>query len=78
MRCLPLGSKKTELTDGDFFWYNVTTGAESSFNYQPSSSRYGCLAWRDKFGRLHRDNNLPAILYRSGTKRYWQNGQPSG
>ena len=35
---------------------------------------YGTKYWRNKKGNLHRDGDLPAVIYADGTKSYYKNG----
>lgn len=34
------------------------------------------LVWKNKDGLIHRDNDLPAIMYSDGTKEWFKNGVP--
>lgn len=35
---------------------------------------YGNIEWRKKNGKLHRDNDLPAVEKKDGTKKWFKNG----
>ena len=36
-------------------------------------TRFGTKLWRNKFHQFHRDNDLPAWVYKSGDQYWWQN-----
>ena len=35
----------------------------------------GTEFWKNKEGQLHRDGDLPAVIYANGAKYWWKNGQ---
>jgi len=41
----------------------------------PIIDEYGTLRWYNKDGQLHRDNDLPAVIYLDGYKEWWINGE---
>lgn len=38
------------------------------------SKEFGFVAWYNKYGDLHRGNDLPAIIYQNGRKEWHYNG----
>jgi outer membrane lipoprotein-sorting protein len=38
-------------------------------------NKYGTERWYNKDHRLHRDNDLPAVIYSDGGKEWFQNGE---
>ena len=59
--------------------------ADDTFNALkelPPTLEDGCWTWRDKDGKFHRDNDLPARIYvtnghddNDGSKEWWRHGQ---
>jgi len=43
-------------------------------NINPHIDDAGNKFWRNEAGKLHRDNNLPAIEQANGTNSWWING----
>ena len=41
---------------------------------EPTIDQYGNKEWRNEYGLLHRDEDLPAIEFANGTKEWYQNG----
>jgi len=41
----------------------------------PIIDQFGNQRWRNKDGRLHRENELPAVINKDGTHRWYKNGQ---
>lgn len=41
----------------------------------PAEILSGNKAWRDSEGRIHRDGDLPAIIYANGRKEWYQKGK---
>ena len=39
------------------------------------TDKYGNKKWYNKKGELHRDNDLPAVIYVDGSKHWYQNGK---
>ena len=35
----------------------------------------GTMIWRNEDGQFHRENDLPAVIYDSGSKFWYKNGQ---
>ena len=35
---------------------------------------YATKRWKNEDGKLHRDNDLPAVEWKSGGKEWWING----
>lgn len=61
-------TKEMEITFGNETFYavnNIVVRKESD---------YGEF-WFDEYGRYHRDNDLPAIIYSDGRKEWYQNGE---
>jgi len=52
---------------------------ESSVEYDDSDDgiidAYGNNCWFNKAGKLHRENNLPAVITKSGSKYWYKNGK---
>ena len=38
-------------------------------------NEYGDQYWKNKAGRLHRDGDLPAVVYLNGSQKWYKNGQ---
>ena len=49
-------------------------GKHHSFNDEPSYVDNGTKIWH-KNGKIHRDNDLPAIIYGNGVKYWYKNGR---
>ena len=45
------------------------------FNKPTEIDSFGGLTWENIFGELHRENDLPAVIYTSGEKEWWKNGK---
>jgi len=41
----------------------------------PVIDEYGDKYWRNNAGELHRENDLPAVIWKSGYKEWWVNGK---
>jgi len=41
----------------------------------PIINEYGTQRWFNKADKLHRENDLPAIIFKSGSKQWWINGK---
>jgi len=41
----------------------------------PIISKYGTQCWYNKDGQFHRENDLPAIIFKSGKKQWCKNGK---
>jgi len=41
----------------------------------PIIDKYGNQRWRNKDGQLHRDNDMPAVITKSGGKYWYINGE---
>jgi len=41
----------------------------------PIISEYGTQRWYNKAGELHRENDLPAVIYKDGHVSWWKNGE---
>ena len=42
---------------------------------QPQIDEFGTEIWRNKDGKLHRDNNLPAMIFKDRNKLFYKNGE---
>jgi len=40
----------------------------------PIMDGWGTKSWYNKDGKLHRDNDLPAVIYKDGIKYWFKNG----
>jgi len=41
----------------------------------PIIDEWGNKEWRNKADQLHRENDLPAVIWKNGTKAWWVNGK---
>jgi len=41
----------------------------------PIIDEYGTQRWFNKDGERHRENDLPAVIYKNGYKAWWVNGK---
>jgi len=41
----------------------------------PIIDNYGTQCWYNKDGEFHRDNDLPAVIWKDGSKFWYKNGQ---
>jgi hypothetical protein len=40
----------------------------------PTTNEYGAQKWFDAYGKLHRDGDLPAVVWSHGTTEWYQHG----
>jgi len=41
----------------------------------PEIDEYGDKYWRNKDGELHRENDMPAVIWKNGAKHWYTNGK---
>jgi len=41
----------------------------------PITTEFGTKRWFNNAGELHRENDLPAVIFKNGTKVWWKNGK---
>jgi len=41
----------------------------------PIIDKVGNQRWYNKADQLHRENDLPAVIYKNGSKEWWKNGK---